>query len=305
MRIGIIGRTHMLLETAKLLDQNGFILTFIVTSKSESHYEANEADFREFAKSKKIPYYNTPDLESIYSKMANTKTDVVISINWINLIKPNILKLFKYGILNAHAGDLPRYKGNACPNWAILNFEKTVGLSIHKMNEDLDDGPVLVKELMPINEETYVSDIYKWLSERIPLIYLEILKNNSLENFLEVDSNIQTLRTFPRKHIDSKINWEKSTKDILALIRASSYPFDGAYSFLDSNSKKVRIFRASEKDVDFEFMAIPGQVCYLDEDKPIIATKDGLIRLDECYIENLSVKDSAKMICQSLRNRLM
>ena len=56
-------------------------------------------------------------------------------MNYINIINKKIISLFKHGILNSHPGDLPKYK-NACPNWAILNFEK-IGLTIHAMTEDL------------------------------------------------------------------------------------------------------------------------------------------------------------------------
>jgi len=54
------------------------------------------------------------------------------------MISREVFQLFRHVILNAHAGDLPKYRGNACPNWAILKGEKRVVLTIHQVSENLD-----------------------------------------------------------------------------------------------------------------------------------------------------------------------
>ena len=145
MKIGIIGRTHILIETTKMLIQKGHKIGFIYTCRAESHYKANESDFKKLAEDIKCPFFDGLDVNANLYLLKETNVDICVSINWMTLLEKKFLSLFKYGVLNAHAGDLPLYKGNACPNWAILNFEDRVGLTIHRMTEELDSGPFLKK----------------------------------------------------------------------------------------------------------------------------------------------------------------
>jgi methionyl-tRNA formyltransferase len=84
-----------------------------------------------------------------------------------------MLNQFKYGIINAHAGDLPRFRGNACPNWALLVNENKIVLTLHKMTVDLDAGPILLQRQYPLNTNTYIKDIYEFLSENVPTMFVQ------------------------------------------------------------------------------------------------------------------------------------
>lgn len=304
MRIGIIGRTGILLEAAEALRTAGHDLVFVITCRAEPFYENNETDFQNFASKLGIPFYNTLDLESIIPEIKALEADICISINWINIIRKEFLSIFPQGILNAHAGDLPRYKGNASVNWAILNFEDRIVITIHKMVEEIDSGPYLLKESLDINDETYVGDVYKWLKSTIPKKFVEALNVIKTKSFIDQDQNIKTLRTYPRKPSDSKINWAWDKEFILAMIRASSHPFDGAFCFVNDTDLKLKIFRASKFTADFDFSAVPGQVCFKFGDLPVVATQNGLIAIEECLISDMNIVDSMNFITKSLRNRL-
>ena len=131
MKVGIIGRTHILINATKELIRNGFEIGFIYTCRAELYYQANEDDFKQLANEIGCPYFSDLDINSNLTLLKGINVDVCISINWLTILKKEFLSSFKYGVLNAHAGDLPRYKGNACPNWAILNFEERIGVTIH------------------------------------------------------------------------------------------------------------------------------------------------------------------------------
>ena len=81
------------------------------------------------------------------------------SINFINILPASFIEKFRFGIINAHAGDLPRYRGNACPNWAILNEESDC--TFHEMNEILDGGDLIRKKYF-ILKDTYIGEVYEW-----------------------------------------------------------------------------------------------------------------------------------------------
>ena len=211
---------------------------------------------------------------------------------------------FEHGILNAHAGDLPRYRGNACPNWAILNFEACVGLTVHRMTEELDSGPFLVKTHFPLNEETYIGDIYAWLQTAIPLAFVEALDRLSGPGFVQQDATVRPLRAYPRRPEDARIDWRAKTREILALVRASSRPFEGATTTIEGR-EIVRVFRASRFFPEFDFLAVPGQVCLANDGNPVIATGDGMIEIEECASPAGGSEPTKRAILRSLRNRLV
>lgn len=305
MNVGLLGRSKWLLDTAKLLIKSGYKIQFLITSNSEDFYAVTNHDFEIFSKSNGIPFYFGTNINKIIANITNLdNTDVVISVNWINILDNKFIRKFKYGVLNAHTGDLPKYKGNACPNWAILNFESKIALTIHKMTEELDSGPIILKRYLPINEETYITEVYLWLNEVIPFAFLTALKQVE-KPFKNINKpEIKTLRTFPRRESDSRIIWSNTTRNIYALIRASSKPFKGAFSSLE-NKLDVFILSARLYDPGYSFCAIPGQVCFMVNNNPIIATGDGMIEILECYSTLGNSDITKKAILKSLRNRLM
>lgn len=304
MRVGIIGRTGALLESANAILASGHQIAFVLTCKSEPYYDKKESDFQLFAEKLKVPFFNTLDLNSHKEIIQAQGADVGISINWLTILKDSFLSNFPFGVLNAHAGDLPRYKGNACPNWALLNFEKRIGLTIHKMVEELDSGPYLLKRYLEISETTYITEVYDWLNSSVPEMFVEALALIHKTGFIEQDKSTRALRAYPRKPEDSRINWCDTTREILANIRASSHPFSGAYCFLNNSDTRIVIYRASSYEVDFDFLAVPGQVCMAAKGRPVIATSDGLIVIEECFVDELNANDSLFLITKSLRNRL-
>ena len=294
----------MLISSAKALAKAGHQIVFVYTCRAESFYSASEGDFEALAVEMGCPFFSDIDVYSNIGKLAEIGADVCVSINWLSVLKDRFLDLFRYGVLNAHAGDLPRYKGNACPNWAILNFENKVALTVHKMTEELDSGPFLSKTYFSIDENTYITDIYNWLDEIVPKCFVEGVSKLESGGFIEQDNSIRTLRTYPRKPEDSRIVWNDSTRSILALIRASSKPFDGAFCYLNGTDKKIVIYRARRQFVDFDFCAVSGQVCFSINGNPVVATRDGLLEVEECmFLEHREI-DARGEIVRSLRNRL-
>jgi methionyl-tRNA formyltransferase len=304
MRVGIIGRTGMLLQSAEALRVAGHELVFVITCKAETFYDAGEIDFKNYASKLSIPFFNTLDLKGNINAISALKADVCISINWLKIIEEEFLLIFPYGILNAHTGDLPRYKGNATANWAILNFEQRIALTIHRMEKELDSGPYILKEFLEIDHLTYIGDVYSWLSKVVPIKFVEAIKLMTQKNLIEQDNKIKPLRAYPRKPEDSRINWSSNRKTILSIIRASSHPFSGAFCYLNSTTSRVTIFRASEYSTNFDYLAIPGQVCFQVNGNPIVATIDGLIEIEEWKIYDSEIEVAKDFIYKSLRNRL-
>lgn len=294
----------MLLETGRLVEESGHELVFVMTRRAESFYAADEKEFEAFSRDKGITFIESKDPFEAREKIMALQADVVLSVNWPNLITQEEIDMFPLGILNAHAGDLPRYRGNACPNWAILNFENQIGLTIHRMTAELDAGPYIRKSFFPIDTETYITDVYEWLDNEIPRLFVEALGAIKTEEFVKQRNDVVPLRTFPRLPTDSKINWHDSARNVLALIRASSRPFPGAYCFLNGGNETLRIFRASEFRPKYEFLAVPGTLCEVLQGNPVVATASGLVVLEDFAFDGLPQSDSSTKVLRSMRNRL-
>ena len=122
MRIAIIGRTEILYETAVYLRELGHEISLIITAKEAQEYTKISADFQALAEEWDIPFFHTPRIgETVEAIRGMPSIDIGVSLNYSGVIPQSMIDLFPLGILNAHGGDLPRYRGNACQAWAIID----------------------------------------------------------------------------------------------------------------------------------------------------------------------------------------
>ena len=145
MRIVALGRSIELYKTIEILHSKGYEIPLIITCKAAPEYKVKEEDFKKLAEEINSEFYQTQNINSplSISKLKNSNAEVGVSHNWISMVKKEACGVFTHGILNAHCGDLPKYRGNAPIAWAILEGEKEIGITIHRMDPyGLDSGPI-------------------------------------------------------------------------------------------------------------------------------------------------------------------
>jgi UDP-4-amino-4-deoxy-L-arabinose formyltransferase/UDP-glucuronic acid dehydrogenase (UDP-4-keto-hexauronic acid decarboxylating) len=308
MNIGVIGRSEFIYDVIQPLLDLGHKISFIVTSKAAPEYRITHQDFQEFANKKEIPFLYHPKVnaESIVELTKGELSDVCISVNYSGVIEQNVIELFPLGVLNVHGGDLPRYRGNACQAWAIINGEDRIGLCIHQMiGGELDSGPIIEREYMPIDINTRIGEVYEWLDGRIPVLMCSAVKKLSkIPNYLleiqSIDSK-NALRCYPRMPQDGKIDWSKNAEAVLRLVNASSEPFAGA--FAEYENVKIIIWRA-KLEVDSEvFVAVNGQVLKIGQDYIVVSCKNSKLRITEVGYKG--VRGNPSKIIRSIRKRLL
>lgn len=295
MKVGIIGRSEWTFESMKRIAINGHKIVFIVTSKETPEYKYSSEDFRNFANSENIPFLYDPkiNLEKIKPLIEETKPDICISVNYSGVISQEVIDCFPYGILNAHGGDLPRYRGNACQAWAIINKEERIGLCIHKMiGGELDSGPIISRSYFPININTRIQQVYEWMEDEVPTLILRALNNleNNPNYMLEKQSTNpdDILRCYPRKPEDGKIDWAKDADEIVRLVNASSEPYGGAFTLFEG--EKCIIWRASlHKDVE-NWCGVPGQVASILLGKGVVV----LAGSGKVLVESIEINEEKK-----------
>lgn len=307
MKIGIIGRSELLYNTVLLLEETGHEIVGIVSCKAAPEMLVDENDFEELAVRLNTKFLYDPKIsyENALTFFGDS-CDLGVSINYSGIIPKDVIDIFPLGILNVHGGDLPRYRGNACQAWAILNGEQRIGLCVHKMiGGELDSGMIIQREYLDTNIDTRIGQVYKWMSDVSPKLIIKAIAklSDNPDYFLEKQSTnpIDILRTYPRKPEDGRIDWGLANVNIVRLVNASSEPFSGAFAYLNDN--KIVIWRAELLADNEIYCAVPGQVTSIDENNSIhVATGDGkiLISLIEMNGEMLHPGE----VIKSLRTRL-
>lgn len=303
IRIGFIGRTKLLYSAIILFSEiESYEVSFIWTCKDEDYYQFKSKNFKDLANNLGVKFICSPKIDEFAHLV---KADVVVSVNFVNIIPKYFINRFKFGIINAHAGDLPRYRGNACPNWAILNNESKVVLSFHLMDEKLDSGAVIRKETFKLKDNTYIGEVYDWLYNKIPSGFVKSVQMLA-NGYPVVQQKGKVLRAFPRKPEDSRLNFQQDLDWNYKLIRASSRPFSGAYAYLNNTQFRVTIFRAQPLVIDYEFLAVSGQImekCNIDKSF-LLAIGNQVLKVTDYSVNEKSIDASFDIVCKSMRNRL-
>jgi len=309
MKILIVGRTKSLLITCDLLIQNGFQIIGIITCRASEECIVDEFDFYNYSKINNIPFLKTQKINSDESlKFINNlgEIDISLSMNWIGVIGEKFIYKFRLGVLNAHGGDLPRYRGNACQAWAIINGEKEIGLCIHKMVDDeLDSGDILLKKKYTINISTRIGDVYKWFDSDIPQMFLQaviLLKDNPDYIFETQSKNPNdTLRCYPRMPEDGKIDWSNTAESIVRLVNACSEPYSGAFC-VDRVGNIIKVWRSELVEDIGNWIGVPGQIVqFLSSGELVLLTGKGKIKISE--IEFNGIRCVPGVFFKSLRIR--
>lgn len=267
MRVAALGRTHWLYDAIEQIAARGHDIVLIGTAQSAPEYQRHPADFQALAARLGCPSFVSGALSdaTIAAQLAAAGADIAISVNWPTIISATTRRIFPRGVLNAHAGALPRFRGNACPNWAILNGEQHVGVTVHEMVDELDAGAILAQELLPISEHDYIGDVYQRIDACIPRLYADVIDGLSRGTMVrrpQSDDPRDALRCHPRRPEDGLIDWTHSASQIARLVRASAEPFAGA--FTAHGTDRVIVWRASEVHDSMPRLGVPGQIIEID-----------------------------------------
>jgi len=282
-----IGRGDGLYNTIEFLHTRGLSIGLVVTSKAYAEYTRNEDDYATLASKIEADFklVDRLDTELLQPYIASGQTDVAISANWRFLIAADVIRLFKLGILNCHMGQLPDYKGNAAANWMILQGERFMYVDVHKMDEGLDTGDIISRKEIPLTEESYVGDLWDACNQAMPELFEQAINHLRQDPSYRLCENSPTgLRCFPRLERDHLINWGRSASDVCRLVRASSRPLSGAYTFVDA--KKITIWKARAVVMPYPFLAMPGHVLQINKSRGtvLIACGDNALEAEEVEV---------------------
>lgn len=306
MRIALIGRTALLAKIGRESIRRGHVVAAIVTAKETAETTGDRETIREFAEECNAKLLVGPRLTPFREALLSLgPIDIGLSVNYVSVVTDQEIAMFNLGVLNAHGGDLPRYRGNACQAWAILNSETSVALCIHKMEGGrLDSGPIIRRDRFSLSEDTYIGDIYDWMSLVTPHLMVDAAEQLGVDPtfFLEIQSAEpqNSLRTFPRRPEDGKIKWSCNADEVCRLVRASSRPFSGAFATYEG--RVIRIWRANVVATT-PICSVPGQIVEISDQYFDVSAANGteVVRVSECSFDDGSSWQSE---LKSIRARL-
>ena len=247
---------------------------------------------KEFALEKGIKIYQPEKVrnnEEFISEIKALKPDVICVVAYGKILPKEILEIPSKGCINVHGSLLPKYRGAAPIQWAVLNGDKKTGVTTMYMDVGMDTGDMILKQETQIGEDETTGELWERLSKIGGDLLVKTLKeieNKTAPRIKQGDDF--TMAPMLDKSM-AKIDWENKTAlEIKNLVRGLN-PIMGAYTFL--NGKKIKFWKVDvAKDIfadgDMEFMK-NGTVIVSDKrDGLYIKTKDGILKVLEIQGEN-------------------
>ena len=242
--IVFMGTPSFSVPTLDILFKKKFNIIKVYTQppkKSKRGQKVNPSDIEEFCVKNKINFSSPENLnnENEMKKFKKLNVDLVVVVAYGQIIPKNFLSLAKFGFINIHASLLPKWRGAAPIQRAIMNEDKKIGISIMKVEEKLDSGPVLISKEFDLNREITFGEIEKKLSEVGANLLLESLKIIERGNpkFVNQDHSKATYAKKIDKN-ETKINWSVDANKIIAHIHGLS-PSPGAWFQYQNERFKV------------------------------------------------------------------
>lgn len=168
--------------------------------------------------------------------------DVICVVAYSQFLRKNILELPKYGCLNVHASILPRYRGAAPIQWALVKGERETGVSVMKMVKKMDAGAVYATRRTPITDEDNSQSVHERLSFMGAKLLMETLENIESGHAVAHEQNESEV-TFapPLTKQDGKLDWNEDARNLFNKLQGFT-PWPGAYTHF--NGKAVNIVKA-------------------------------------------------------------
>ena len=212
--------------------------------KSKRGQKVNPSPIEEFCKKNKISFSNPPNLNSeeelkIFKKLS---PDIVVVVAYGQIIPKSFFNIVKFGFINIHASLLPKWRGAAPIQRAIMNGDKKIGVSIMKIKEKLDSGPVLVSKKLELDQNVTHGEMEKKLSLMGADLLIESLKiiETATSKFID---QMHSEATYAKKidKAEAKINWNLGANKVLSHIHGLS-PSPGAW--FEFENERFKVLRA-------------------------------------------------------------
>jgi methionyl-tRNA formyltransferase len=295
MKILFMGTPEFAVPSLKALYDNGYEIVGVVTQvdrpKDRGH-TLKAPPVKEFALAHQIPVFQPLKLSrepEVVEALRALKPDVTVTCAFGQILKQDVLDIPKYGTINIHGSLLPKYRGAAPIQWAVINGEAKTGITTMFTDIGLDTGDMLLKDEIDIPDDMtagQLHDIMAELGARTLIKTLKALEDGTLKRIKQNDAEATYAPKIEKNtgHID----WSKSSRQIHNLIRGTT-PWPGAYTGLAGS--RMRIWQSRCSDTQPPHISLsehqkPGTILALDNAGLWVKTGDGVLLITEIQVDS-------------------
>lgn len=222
--------------------------------------------------------------EVVVEKLREINADVIVVVAYGQKISSEILNLPRYKCINIHASLLPKYRGAAPINWAIINGEEETGITSVIMQDKMDAGEIVMQKSIKIGQEETAGELEDRLSKLGAEILIDSLRQIETGNVKYTHQEEEFVTYAPKlKKGNGLINWNQGTNEIHNFVRGMN-PWPSAYTTLIRNTSKERIIilkTVKDTPSDTETIKDPGTILDVSDRGIKVATKNGGIWITE------------------------
>ena len=295
MKVVFMGTPDFSVGALEALVKAGYEVTAVVTQPDRQKGRSLEMSFspvKECALRYELPVFQPEKIKTAEAVevLRRYEADIFVVAAFGQILSKEILEMPKYGCINIHASLLPKYRGAAPIQWAILNGDAITGVTIMQMNEGLDTGDILTTKEVEISAEETGESLFDKLAIAGAELLIETLpeiEKGTLTPIKQEEEKASHVRMLTKEM--GKIDWEKEAIVLERLVRGmNSWP--SAYCRL--RNKNMKVWRAAVLEEDTA--ARPGEIVNVTKDALYIQTGKGQLILKEVQLESkkrMAVKD--------------
>jgi len=246
--------------------------------------DSSDTTLLHYAKKYNIPYHKGIKVNSdeFYKLASSYDCDLFVSMSFNQIFGKRIINLPKLRTINCHAGKLPFYRGRNILNWALINDEKELGITVHYVDEGIDTGDIILQRTFPITDEDDYSTLLNLSYVECANSLYDAIKSIQTGNFKIIkQADIHPVGFYcgVRGIGDEIIDWNCNSRTVFNFIRAVCKPGPGATTYL--KGIEVRINKSRMIGTAPEYINTVGQIVGKTDAGFIVKTKDTTIEILE------------------------
>lgn len=294
-KIVFMGTPEIAVPSLKALVENGFDIPLVITQPDKPKGRGQAMQYppvKEYALTAGLEVYQPEKIKNnteVMEKLKSISPDFFAVVAYGKILPQEVLDIPKIAPVNVHFSLLPKYRGPAPVNWAIMNGEEETGVDTMLMDAGMDTGDILLTAKTPILKKN-AGELADELAVTGANLLIKTL--NEFENITPAkqDSDKATKAPMMNKEM-GLINWSQDASQIERMIRAFT-PWPASYSILDS--KKVKIFKSDVIDINHN--AAAGTVIDIEKESFTIACGNNALKIFELQLEGKKRMDTKSFL---------
>lgn len=296
MRIIFMGTPDFALESLKKLadSEHEVCAVFCQPDKPVGRNQTlKKPPVKEFADERGIPVFQPQSLQAeiVEKSIAALDPDLIAVVAYGKILPKFMLDYPRYGCINIHGSLLPKYRGSAPIQWAVINGETKTGVTSMYMSEELDAGDILLTKETAIDPRETAGEVFDRLAAMGADLLLETIAHLEQGDIRPTPQDATQVSYAPMlKKEHGKIDWTKSSDEIIGLIRGLN-PWPVAYT--STNKGILKIYRAEKEKIPSN---LPSGTVIENPQSLIVKTGDGCISLKEVQLQGKRKMDIVEFI---------